>query len=273
MVEGITYWEARRGVIRTKKGGRWLPGTGVTSHGYSILDELVGRVSYFQLLIMHVTGVMPEKRLADWLEAIYISLSWPDPRMWPNQIGSLGGTMRVSPVAAVCVGTLASDSGIYGPGTIVNSTEFITQALRLQGEGCSVEEIVEKHGRGPNGKLRAPGFIRPFAKGDERVVPMQGIAEALGYPIGPHLSLAYAIQDYLYEHHYESMNLAGYIVAFLSDQGFSVAEIYRVCSLCVNAGVMACYAEAADHPPESFLPLRCEDIDYCGKPERRVPPG
>lgn len=41
----------------------------------------------------------------------------------------------------------------------------------------------------------------------------------------------------------------------------------------VNGSVGACYAEAADHPPESFLPLRCDDIDYCGKPERQVPPG
>lgn len=37
------------------------------------------------------------------------------------------------------------------------------------------------------------------------------------------------------------------------------------------SGVTVCYVEEADKPPESFLPLRCDDIEYQGKPPRKVP--
>ncbi len=265
------FWDARRGVIRTCKGGRWVIGKGVTSHGYSLLDELVGHASFFQVLIMHVTGSLPERRLADWLEAAFLCLSWPDPRMWPNQIGSLGGAMKSSPITAVCAGTLASDSRIYGPGTAVDAVLFITAALEARNNGQTIRELINAQQIKSKGKLRAPGYVRPFAKGDERVKHMQRVADELGYPIGAHLALAYEIQDYLFAHYGESMNLAGYMAGFLSDQGLTAKECYRVSALCVNAGVHACYAEAADRPPESFLPLRCDDIEYIGKEEREIP--
>jgi hypothetical protein len=265
------FWDARRGIIRTSKGGRWIIGKGVTSHGYSLLDDLVGHAGFFQVLIMHVTGRLPERRLADWFEAAFLCLSWPDPRMWPNCIGALGGSARTSPIAAVCLGTLASDSGIYGPGTAIPAANFIVSALNKKKAGYTVEQIITDKSQAHAGELKAPGYIRPFAKGDERVEHMQRVSDALGFPIGPHLTLAYEIQDYLFEEYGESMNLAGYMVAFLSDHGLSSNDIYRVCSLCVTAGVHACYAEAADRPPESFLPLRCDDIEYTGKQEREIP--
>lgn len=265
------FWDARRGVIRTYKGGRWVIGKGVTSHGYSLLDDLVGHTSFFQVLIMHVTGRLPERRLADWLEAAFLCLSWPDPRMWPNGIGALGGSAQTSPIAAVCMGTMASDSRIYGPGTAVPAANFIAKALNKNKEGYTVEQIIAEQSQSHTGELRAPGYVRPFAKGDERVEHMQRVSDALDFSTGPHLNLAYEIQDYLFSEFGESMNLAGYMVAFLLDQGLSPDEIYRVCSLCVTAGVHACYAEAADRPPESFLPLRCDDIEYTGKEEREIP--
>ena len=43
-------WDSLRGVIRTKKGG-WIVGKAVYSHGYSMLEEFPGKVSYFQVVI------------------------------------------------------------------------------------------------------------------------------------------------------------------------------------------------------------------------------
>lgn len=266
----VNVWDKNRGKIITKKGGRWEIGKGVTSHGYSIMDELVGHVSHFQVLIMHVVGYLPERRLADWLEAIYICLSWPDPRIWPNQIGSLGGTTKTSPVAATCVGTLAADSSIYGPGTILDSSKFIMDAMNWVKQGNPIEGFLESRKKGE--KITAPGYIRPYAKGDERIEPMQRTSNNLGFEIGEYLSLGYKIQDILFKQYDgERMNLAGYVCSFLLDQGFTQDQIYRVCSLTVNAGVIACYSEAADKEPESFLPLQCKDIEYCGVEEREVP--
>ncbi len=270
----VKFWDERRGIIRTRKGG-WVPGKGVTSHGYSIFDELLGNTSFFQVLILNVTGRLPERRLAEWLEAVFICASWPDPRLWPNTIGALGGTMQASSIGAVCAGTLASDSRIYGPGTAVDALDFITHALEKRKHGLSVQKIVEDQCNA-QGKLNMPGYIRPYAKGDERVAAMQRVADGLGFEVGSHLQLAYEIDAYLYSEHGEGMNMTGYLAGFFSDQDLagqkmSMNEIRRMCSLVHNAGVNACYSEAADRPPESFLPLRCDDIEYKGEAERPVP--
>lgn len=262
-------WDKYYGVIRTQKGG-WTITNGIISHGYSLLDDLLGEISFFQLLILHVTGKLPERRLADWLEAAYMCLSWPDPRIWCNFIGSLGGSARVSPAGAVCAGTLAADSRIYGVGTLKLCTEFIVGALQKYEEYKSARAYVESCCK-KESRLVTPGFARPLAKGDERVEAMQHVVDDLRFEDGPHLKLAYELSNYLIEQYEESLNFAGYVAAFLADQGFSPDEVERVFSLWVNAGVHACYVEAAEKVPDSFLPLRCDDIEYTGEPSRAVP--
>lgn len=236
-----------------------------------MMEDLVGKVSFVQVLILNVTGRLPDKRLADWVEALFLGTSYPDARIWCNQIGSLAGTMLASPVAAVGAGMEASDSALYGPGTLMKSADFIMTALRKHEQGVSVEEIIREQQRNPRAKPIIVGYARPVATGDERVCVMQQLAKRLGFEVGEHLELAFAIEKILFEKFKETINLAGYLTAFLSDQGFTPQEIYRFCSIMVSSGVLACYAEAADQPPESFFPLHCEDIDYQGIPPRPVP--
>lgn len=264
----IAFLNQRRGKIITQKGG-WKPGKGVTSHGHALLDDLAKNASFFQVMLLNITGHLPEKRLAQWLESIFICLSWPDPRIWCNQMGAFGGSTRASPVASVCAGIMASDSTIYGPGTVLAGTQFITKALTFVEGGGTIAEFIEQQAKTRLG-LNAPGFARPLAKGDERVGVMAEVAHRLNFTDGPHIKLAYGIEQHLLKTYDEAINLSGYIVAFLSDQGFNETEIYRIVGLCVNGGIHACYAENYDNPADSFLPLQCNDIDYVGVASRPV---
>ncbi|MEJ2200585.1 MAG: hypothetical protein P8X63_06180 [Desulfuromonadaceae bacterium] len=115
------------------------------------------------------------------------------------------------------------------------------------------------------------GYARPIAKGDERVTAMERVSQKLGYLPGEHLSLAYEIEKILVKMFDESMNINGYCSAFFSDQGYSPEEAYRMCAILPASGIMACYADTSARPPETFLPMRCEDIDYQGKAPRPVP--
>ncbi|MBI5559532.1 MAG: hypothetical protein HY885_18065 [Deltaproteobacteria bacterium] len=266
----LTFWHKRHGVIYSRKGG-WVVGEAVYNHGYSMMDELVGKASFFQVLILNVTGRMVERRLADWLENIFICLSWPDARIWCNQVGSLGGTMRTSPVAAVCSGVLAADSPMYGSAPLLAASQFIVDALLKKNKGMPVAEIVKLQQRRPGMPPNIVGYARPVASGDERVPAMKRVSSELGYTSGEHLTLAFEIEGFLLEKFNESMNIGGYIAGFLSDQEFNPQEIYRMCSMVVNSGVHACYVESMENPPESFFPLRCDDIDYQGVPSRPVP--
>ncbi len=236
-----------------------------------MMDDLVGKASFFQVLVLNITGRMIEQRLADWIENTFICMSWPDARIWCNQIGSLGGTLQTSPVAAVSAGILAADSPMYGSAPLVAASHFIVDALEKKQNGMAVEDIVKGYQRHPGRPPTIVGYARPVASGDERIPAMKRVAEQLDFMTGAHLALALEIEKVMMEKFNECMNIGGYMAAFFSDQGFSPQEIFRICSMVVNSGVQACYAESADQPPESFLPLRCEDIDYQGKAPRSLP--
>lgn len=268
--DNVAFWQERRGIIRTRKGG-WIPGGIVHNHGYSLVDDLIGKASYFQVLVLNVTGRLPERRLADWLEAHFICHSYPDARIWCNHIGSLAGTMQVSPVAAASAGVLASDSRMYGPGTIPAFIDFITDAVVKKKTGLSAEEIVRLCQRRPAAKPTILGYARPVANGDERIPAMERVSLELGFTRGEYLSLAFEIDEVMHRQHNERMNLLAYSIPFLCDQGFSAKEIHRMLSVLVYSGVLTCYSEAADSPPESFFPLQCYDIDYQGPEPREVP--
>lgn len=270
--DDTAFWDRDRGKIRTRKGGFVMSKGTVYSHGYRLLEDLMGNISYFQLLILNATGRMPERRVADWLEASFFCISYPDARIWCNHIGSLCGTMQTTPIAASCAGLMATDSRLYGPLSVVNSATFITDALAMKKKGVRVEEIVENlPRRRPDGTLMIPGFNRPVASGDERIPLLEKLTQGLGFKNGAHLSLGYEIEAVLSEKYNEVMNSGGYRAAFLCDQGFSIKDIYRVLSIYMNVGITACYSEAADHPGESFFPLRCDDIDYQGHKPRKLP--
>ena len=266
----VEFLNQRRGRIISNTGG-WFPGKGVFSHGYNMLEELVGEKSYFQILILNATGKLVDKPLADWIEAIYGCLSWPDPRIWCNQIGALAGAARTSVVAATTMGALAADSRSYGPYTLLDGVNFIQNAFKQHQQGMSAAEIVAEITTANRGKPYIVGYIRPIAKGDERLEAMERVGKKLGFSEGKHVTLAYEIEKVLMEKFDEGMNINGYMSAFLSDQGFSAEEVYRMYAVMVASGVTACYLDTYNQPANSFLPLRCDDMDYQGAEKRDVP--
>lgn len=266
----IDYLDQRRGKIISRTGG-WIPGKGVFSHGYSLLDDLVGEKTYMQLLVLQATGKLIDAPLATWVEAIYGCLSWPDPRIWCNQIGALAGSARASVVAATALGALAADSRTYGALPIVDGAAFIQRALVQYQNGMSAEQIIAAQIAKPGAKPVIVGYKRPIAKGDERIETMERVGRRLGFAVGAHLALAYELEQVLRRDYDEGMNINGYGSAFMSDQGFSGEEMYQMFALLVASGVTACYLEAKQAAPEAFLPLRCEDIDYQGPGARAVP--
>ena len=262
-------WEARRHRVVTRKGG-WRIGEGVRVGAYSLLEDMVGRHSYFELLFLEVTDRLPPPGLARWVEAAFMCLSFPDPRIWCNQVGALGGTMRCSPIAAVTAGTLASDSTVYGPGKSHNAGEFIRQAAQEVRAGTSIEAIVARCTR-RGGRIRAPGYSRPIASGDDRVEALSRLAAGLGLREGEHLETAWRLDAALRSRTGDSMNMLGYLAALMLDNGVGVEEGPRLFTMMVNAGVLACYCEAADEPAGTFMPLRVDDVDYGGVPPRPLP--
>ena len=266
----MTDYDRYRGTIYSRKGG-WRVGSGITTHGHSLLDDIHGKCSVFQVMIMNITGTLPERRLADFVEGLFICLSWPDPRIWCNKIGAFSAMTRTSPTVAIAAGGLAGDSKMYGPGTIPDVDSFMQSAHDfITVGGGSVEEFVDRKAyRG--GKLYAPGFARPLARGDERITAMRRYAHELGFEAGLYEILMNRIEDRLAIKEGEGLNLAGYITAFLRDQGYNLEEVVGIVAWSVSTGVYAAYFEYIDQDPEAFLALKVDDIDYVGPAIRDVP--
>lgn len=261
--------EKLRGKIYSSKGG-WKIGEGVYSHGSNLLEELVGEISYFQLLLLNATGRLYSYEIGVWVEAIYGCMSWPDPRIWCNTIGALGGTSRCGVIPSVLAGTLASDSLIYGPKPASLCADMLVRLQQKIDEGAQLETIINEDLSKFGGKVNFPGFARPIAKGDERIQTMERVSRKLDFEEGKYLKLAYGVDRILTQNYNESMNIAGYVAGSMLDFGFNAEEITRVFAILVNSGVMACYLDTYNRPANTFLPLKCDDIDYIGKPYRRV---
>lgn len=266
----INALDSIRGKLIHRKGG-WLIGQGAFSYGYDLLNDLLPNKSYFHVLVLNATGKMPSDALCHWLEAIFICLSWPDPRIWCNTIGSLGGTAGASVLASTAAGLVASESKLYGPRTLIGGMEFIQKCGAQIEDGHSLDAAMAQLVVKSRGVAHVPGYARPIANGDARVGVMLEYAQKLGFERGRYVQLSLQVESYLLANYNQSMNVGGYVSAFLADQALSSKEVYSLFPTMVSSGVTACYVEDAGKPAGEFLPLRCDDIDYVGPPPRAFP--
>lgn len=266
----LSFWDSFRGTIKSRRGG-WKIGQGVFSHGYNLLEDFVGKKTYFQIMVLHATGRLVPKATADWMEAVHICMSWPDPRIWCNQIGALGGTIDASILAATTAGLLAGDSKLYGQKPLIEGVRFIQAALKQKNAGLTAQDIIEKECAKTRGKPFIMGYARPIAKGDERVEVLKKYNQMNKVETGEHIILAYEIEQVMLDRFDESININGYASAIMSDMGFSPQETYQISTLLTASGITACYLDSHERPPETFLPLHCNDIDYQGPAPRPVP--
>ncbi|RVU30565.1 hypothetical protein [Neptunomonas marina] len=256
-------WLARRTQITSHKGG-WRIGDAVYNQGLSLLDDVVGSWSWVELLLFNLTGRRPAPALLKWVEWSFICVSWPDARIWCNQVAALGASSQASGVASTSAGILAAESKLYGPGVLPSCYTLLSQLVAQSRSGESIADMVAS-------KQKLPGFTRPIALGDERVKAMQAASLELGFKPGEFERTAIAISDYISDSTGESLNFGGYIVAFLADQGFSCREITELYTYSIAVGALTCYTDVRNDIPGGFLPLRCEDIRYEGPADRELP--
>jgi citrate synthase len=234
------------------------------------MEDVVGHMSHMQVTILNATGRIVSKEVAEWFEAVQICMNWPDPRIWCNRIGALGGSSGAGVIESACAGAMAADSRSYGPQTLIECIKLISRAHKAAENGCSMEDFVYGEVKSSGGKPHLIGFARPIAKGDERIIVVEKLSKKLGLERGEHIKLAFEIESILHRDFGEAMNLSGYVGAFLSDYDYSALEAMRIFSVGVSSGIVACNVDYADRKGGSFSPLRVEDISYAGTPHRSV---
>ncbi len=263
------YWQVRAQKIETDIG-KWIGGKDVTIRSYSLFNDLFCNVSYMQLHVLNVTGKLISKELSTWLENNFMVMSYPDSRIWCNQIGALCGVMGTTPAAGIVAGTLAADSRVYGGSqTSKYAMTFLISALKSYSSGKTIPEIVNELPL-KQGKPAIIGFARPINRSDERIEPHRKMSKNLGFEDGDYMSLANKLDAYVSDNYGLGINIGGYTAAFMLDQGFSADELYNIKAICVNSGVAACFIDNLQHTENAYLPLKCTDIEYTGPSYRKL---
>lgn len=263
-------WDQHRQVIRTSIG-KWFGGVDVVVRGRWLLRDLLPHISLMQLQVLNITGRLVEPPLAEWLEKSVFMVSYPDARIWCNQIAALAGAAQTSPVAGAAAACLAADSRAYGS----SRTQWLAMSTlrdlrQAHAGGASMENLVARFPL-KHGLPAIMGFARPANKPDERLQPMQTLSKTLGFAAGAHQIFAHELASWLKDAYGADMNIAGFMAAFLLDQGFTPEQIYQLRSLAVASGAMACFADRKTQPESTFLPQRCGDVAYTGPAPRPLP--
>lgn len=246
--------------------GAWFPGQRVVFRGKDLFADF-GATSWMGLLLYGITGRSFSDTQVRLFEGIWkLCTSYPDPRLWNNRVAALAGTARSTAVLGISAANAVSEATIYGRRPDIRAFDFLLRMQARVEQGAELGEAVITELKE---KRALAGYGRPVVRVDERIEPLCRLADELGLGGGKYLLLAREIEKILVHSRWRlSMNVAIVAAALAAEQGLSRREYYYYLTLSFSAGMFPCYIDAADKKEGSFLPLRCERIQYGGKGRR-----
>lgn len=252
--------------------GKWFPGERVVLRGKDLHHELRD-VGWIAMLLLAVTGRSFSAEQVRLFEAFCtLTISYPDPSIWPNQVAALAATARSTGMLGAGAAAAVLEAKIFGGAPIIGSIDFLVRAQKRLSGGADLVELVKIELRETRG---IPGFGRPIIAVDERIAPVLALARELGLADGPHLKLLFAVHEALIQLHgsfARKPNIAALMGALAADQGLSPRELYGFLISGFSIGYVACYVDAEEKPEGALFPLRCSRIQYEGRPRRAWSP-
>ena len=256
-----------------KNEGRWrtrmgafFTGERVVFRGKDFFTEL-GHLSWMQLFLYGITGRIFSEAQGKLCEGIWVlCTSYPDPRLWNNRIGSLAGTARSTGNLGISAAIAVSEASIYGRRPDIRAINFLLRARKQLDDGKILQDVVETE----LAQYRTIyGYGRPIINTDERIKPLHELAQNLQLSNGPHVKLAFDIEQALQAGRWRmNMNVAALAAALAADQGFSEREYYLYLIPSFIAGITPCFIEANEHGEGGFLPTRTHHVIYKGIEKR-----
>ncbi|MDP1519753.1 citrate/2-methylcitrate synthase [Porticoccus litoralis] len=245
--------------------GAWFASERVVLRGRDLFSNFSSS-TWMEYLYFVITG-RENKTFCRLTETMWVlSTSYPEPRLWPNRIAAMAGTTRSTGVLGVSAGIAASEATIYGLKPIKGAYEFLHKASKEKASGRLLEEFVLSYLK--EHKV-VPGYGRPLAPADERIIPVVSAAKAAGYGDGEFLKLAFEIENILFSKKKMKMNIAAVNAAIAADAGLAAREYYLMASMAFSAGMFAAMVDAMDKEEGTFFPLKVSRVKSIGHAETR----
>lgn len=250
------------------RAGKAFPGQRAVFRGLDLHSEFE-HADWIELYIFSITGRRLSKPELKVLQSIWVYTSYPDARLWCNRVTALTASGRGTAAQGLGAGLAVSEAAIYGRQPEIGAASFLVRALERRNRGENLEHIVrEELARHP----RLMGYGRPVAADfvDERTPVTLAVMEREGIAVGPHLKLAFEIEDVLERILGKRlpMTYSSVVVGVPLDMGFTPMECYLYMQPSFVAGMIPCYLEALERPSGATFPLRCTSIQYEGAPAR-----
>lgn len=252
----------------TSRMGCVHPGSHAIFRGHDLHADLKD-MDWIELYMFGITGrrfTKPQLRL---MHSIWTYTSYPDVRLWNNRVAALAGSARSTGNLGVAAALAVSEASIYGRGIDIRAIDFLIRTRQETETGEDLAECIRKE---LQARRSIAGYGRPMVNGDERNRHILALAKELGLDQGPHLRLAFEIEEAMLAGRWRmKMNYGALAAALGADLGLTPREYYQFMFPAFLAGMPQGYIEATERPPGALYPVPCRDVQYEGKSPRPWP--
>ena len=237
--------------------------------GYK-LDELMGNVSYAQMVYLLLKGEMPSENIGKMIETILVS-SVDHGTTPPSVLSALTVASTGAPLNAAVAAGILSISKFHG-GAIEDCMLILKQGMELvKNDNKSMEEAAKQViTEFRSAKKRLSGFGHRVHTNDPRTPKLFGIAAELGIA-GDYVKLAQTFVDMLKEltGKHLPLNVDGAIAALLCEMDFDPILANAFFMIARVPGLVAhIYEEKTRMKP--MRKIHPTDVEYDGPEERQL---
>lgn len=263
-MNGPKNLEERVGKLVTRMGAVF-PGDRTVFRGHDLHSSLQD-LDWMELYLFGITGRLYTKQQVKVFNILWSYTSYPDARLWNNRVAALAGTARSTGTLGIGAAMAVSEAQVYGWGAALRASEFLIRAKSQVDAGIDLKELVRAELKQHRG---IGGYGRPIVSEDERIVPVMAMVREQGLGDGPHLKLAFEVENILLDGRWRMrMNHAALTAALTADFGLSPQEYYLYGIPAFLAGMPPCYLDAAEKPEGQLFPMPCRMLSYEGVSQR-----
>jgi hypothetical protein len=236
--------------------------------GHSVLSDMIGQETLTGLVAMAVTGRRPSEEEKAVLDALAVSLTAADPRIWPLKVTRIVASYGEM-IAGFAAGQLAMLGTYISPRLITGAAEHLVRLRNaLRDVDRPTVDIIRQH-IAETGVLG--GYGVPLRAQDERLLALTDYMKRNGRAGLPHWRAQEALSEMMWSEHRLRPNICIGLPAALLDMAYTPPECGAMSTFLLehDHGANAVEAAAQRAPEMTKLPEEC--VRYVGTGARQSP--
>jgi hypothetical protein len=238
--------------------------------GERVLSGLLGRETYTGLMALAVLGRSLSREDVEVLDALAVSVTAADPRIWPLKVARLVASYGEM-LAGFAAGQLAMMGTYVSPRIIGDAAEQLARLqVTLDGtRGSDAEgDVVGAH---VAATPRLAGYGIPLRERDERFDALRAFMARRGRAEGAHWRAQEALSTWIWREKRLAPNIGIGLAAALLDLGCSPVQAGAFATFLIEHTFAANAFEAAGQREPLMQRLPADRVEYVGAPRRLSP--